>query len=173
MSEPYIGEIRLLPYTFAPKDWAYCNGQLMDISQHTPLYAVIGNNYGGDGRTTFALPNLQGRIAMGVGQGPGTSYHPLAQMTGSATANLSPEQLPAHNHEVVCDTNGGTTNSPKGAFIGKDRKSKIYQDDPTSFVPMAAEQLQSSGGGEPHANIQPFIVVNYCICIEGLFPPRS
>ena len=173
MSEPYTGEIRLLPFTFAPRSWAFCDGQLLNIGEYTALYSILGNHFGGDGRSTFGLPNLQGRIAMGTGHGPGLSNRFLGEITGTTTAALSTSELPGHTHEVICDTTAGSTNQPADAFVGKDRKSGIYEDDPTSFVTMASDSLKSSGNGQPHPNIQPFTVINYCICLDGIYPSRN
>jgi len=173
MSDAYIGEIRLLPYTFAPLNWVFCNGQLLKISENSALYSILGTTYGGDGRVTFGLPNLSGRIAMGAGSGPGLSTYPWGATVGSTTATMTADQLPQHSHEVICDTAPGTVNSPKSAFAGKDKASGLYKDNPTSFVNMSPVMMGETGHGKPHPNIQPFLVVNYCICVEGIYPPRS
>jgi microcystin-dependent protein len=173
MSDPFIGEIRLLPYTFAPRGWAYCNGQLLSIAQNTALFSILGTTYGGDGRTTFALPNLIGRIAMGEGAGPGLTARRLGSMVGSSTVTLIEGQLPSHVHQMVCVTAAGSQGGPGGAFAGAERGRGMYKDGPTSFVNMSAASLEMVGGGQPHANIQPFVVIHYCICMEGEFPSRN
>jgi microcystin-dependent protein len=181
MSEPYIGEIRMLPYTFAPKDWALCSGQYLQIAEHTALFAVIGITYGGDGRVTFRLPDLNGRTPMGSGHGPGLSSYQEGWAGGWYEIPLNdPAFLPTHTHIVVCDEEKGTSESPTGAFIGRDKGGKFYKDDPeqAQLVNMADEIMANAGHSttqnpQPHSNRQPYTGVNFCICLDGVFPPRN
>lgn len=173
MSDPFIGEIRLLPYTFAPRDWAFCNGQLLSIAQNTALFSILGTTYGGDGHTTFGLPNLKGRLAMGAGQGSGLTAHPLGAAVGSATVTLTANELPAHNHQLICDATMGSQPNPGEAFAAGERGGALYHSNPTSLVPMAPQAMSMAGGGGAHPNIQPFVVVNYCICLVGVYPTRN
>lgn len=174
MSDAYLGEIRILPYTFAPEGWAACDGKLLDISQYSALFAILGTIYGGDGRINFALPNLRARMPLGAGQAPGHHPYNPGWMGGSTTTTLVSDQLPNHTHEVIgVKGRDGETNDPANAYPGGDKLSKIYMQNPSNKVNMATEQLTSAGGGQAHPNIQPFITVNYCICIDGLFPPRN
>lgn len=182
MAEPFIGEIRMWACDFAPRNWAFCNGELMPISQHTVLYAVIGTLYGGDGRATFGLPNLQGRAPMHPGQGPGLTHRQLGQMGGAAEILLTEAQMPAHTHTLRGSTATADAPSPQGAAlatgstVGTEAQTKppnFYQTDPSDLVQLAPDSLQATGGSLPHYNMQPYQCVNFCIALEGLFPSRS
>jgi len=172
MSEPYIGEIRALPYPFAPRDWAWCNGQLISITQQTVLFAIIGTNYGGDGRTNFALPNLKARAAIHYGQGPGLTNRRLGSTGGSYQIPLSTSQIPDHTHQLYGNSDAGTTKNAKGNFFASQR-GNFYEDTATNLGDMSNDTIHSNGSGGAHENRQPFQIINYCICMEGLFPPRS
>ena len=172
MSEPFIGEIRPFGFNFAPRGWAQCNGQLLSIAQNTALFSILGTTYGGDGKSTFALPNLQGLVPMGSGQGPGLSLRTLGQTGGSATVTLTIQQIPAHAHPDNCNAGNGNQQAPAGNFWAQDvGGSKEYGDTGPSH--MAAGAVGSAGGDQAHANLQPYQVVNYCIALQGIFPPRS
>lgn len=179
--DQFIGEIRLLPYSFAPNNWARCNGQLISISQNTALFALLGTTYGGDGRTTFALPNLNGRAVVGAGQGPGLSSYPQGTAVGTEAVSLTQAQLPAHTHTigpVTIPVNSANANvvSPAGAVFAKVAGSSAFGGG-TANGPMAAGLLNgttdSIGGGTPHENRMPFLAVAYCIALTGIFPQRQ
>ncbi|KAB7744118.1 phage tail protein [Nostocoides sp. F2B08] len=172
MSDPFIGEIRPFAFTFAPRGWAECNGQLMPISQNTALFALIGTYYGGDGKSTFALPDLQGSAPMGQGQGPGLSTRFVGEVTGSETVTLLTTEIPAHGHSVTA-LGPANTNTPAGAAPATAPTVRQYQDEAVGSVALAPNALGMSGGGQPHSNLQPYATVRYCIALQGIFPPRS
>ena len=182
MSEPFIGEIRVFGFNFAPRGWAMCDGQLLPINQNQALFSLLGTIYGGDGRTTFALPDLRGRAAMHMGHGPGLSSRPLGQKSGTENNTLSVNQLPSHNHVVTatarCKHTAGNTNDAVGHVWADDAgaASATYSDlAPDNNMSSAAIETTCSsvGGGQSVNNMQPFQVVNYCIALEGLFPSRN
>lgn len=176
MSEPFIAEIRIFAGNFAPRSWAFCNGQLLPIAQNTALFSLIGTTYGGDGRTTTALPNLQGRAPMHPGRGPGLTDRRLGQIGGAETVALSTAQMPNHTHQLQGDEgeaeeDGESTPAGNRTAI-TDSSTKIYQTGTTaSLVDMA--DLPSHGGGQAHTNLQPFLALNYIIALQGLYPSRS
>ncbi|BCX49740.1 phage tail collar domain-containing protein [Haloferula helveola] len=174
MSEPFIAEIKIFAGNFAPRGWALCDGQLLPISQNTALFSLIGTTYGGDGRTTCALPNLQGRAPMHPGNGPGLTPRALGQQTGQSTVTLTGAQMPTHNHgyrisSARADEEGSP--QPENRTPGRPQRSKTYLGPPTSLAKQA--DLQATGGGQAHNNLQPFIVVNYIIALTGIYPSRS
>ncbi|MDR3719163.1 MAG: tail fiber protein [Bryobacteraceae bacterium] len=174
MSDPFVAEVRILPYTFAPYGWALCQGQILPISQYTAVFSLLGTNYGGNGTSNFALPNLQGRLAIGAGQGPGLSPYSVGETGGVENVTLTPQQLAAHNHGAVAVHDAGNTYSPAGDEWSADgaNRAKIYgAAAPT--VAMGANALSPAGGGQPHNNLQPYIAINYCIALQGVFPARS
>jgi microcystin-dependent protein len=176
MSDPFIGEIRLFTGNFAPFGWAFCNGQMLSISQNTALFAVIGTIYGGDGKTNFALPDLQGRIPMQFGQGPGLSNRDLGASFGAETATLTANQMPAHSHSAtIKGANTGTTNQPQDNLFGKILRSNMYSTPDAALSNMAEGSipLQNAGGSLAHNNMQPYLTMNFIIAIIGLFPVRS
>jgi microcystin-dependent protein len=169
MSEPFIAEIRMVPFNFAPRGWALCNGQLIPISQNTALFSLIGTFYGGDGRTTFALPNLQGAAPMHQGQGPGLTPRVLGETGGSETVTLLPTQIPAHTHPLTGSGDDANTLSPAGASPAVAGVPQYRPDQNTAMAPGA---LGTAGGGQPHNNLQPYLTVNFVIALQGIFPPR-
>jgi microcystin-dependent protein len=178
--EGYIAEIRLFAGNFAPRGWAFCQGQILSIAQNTALFALLGTTYGGNGQTTFALPDLRGRVAVGPGQGPGLPPVNLGQMSGAPTHTLIITEMPAHNHvaqvTVQATNAGGSSTSPEGAFpAGSTSRDTIY--DSTSNTTMNTAMVQTTigvaGGSQPHNNMQPYTGVNYIICMEGIFPSRN
>jgi microcystin-dependent protein len=172
MTEPFIGEIRLFPYMFAPRGWALCSGQLMSISQHTALFSLIGTIYGGDGRTNFALPDLRGRVAVSSGQGPGLSAYVVGETGGVESVSLDESQMPAHRHEMR--VHGGTSNSdkPNERFLGRTSEGTTYSDTANAKA-LTPGAIRRSGGGQPHENRPPHLTLNYCIALEGIFPARD
>lgn len=177
MSEPFIGEIRLFPYNFAPVGWSRCDGQYVPVSQNAALYAVIGNTYGGDANN-MQLPNLGGSVPMGVGNGPGLTPRALAETVGVAQVTLTANNLPPHRHGAQANITPGTTDAPGNSLLyggDSDRNFIMYRESPDagSIVPMSPNALQVSGGGHAHENRQPYLGIQFCIAMDGIFPPRS
>jgi microcystin-dependent protein len=177
MSEPFIAEIRIFAGNFAPRSWAFCDGQLLPISQNTALFSLIGITYGGDGRSTMALPDLQGRAPMHPGRGPGLTSRHLGERTGVENVALSEAQIPSHSHTVRATTSSGVGGSPtntsalarNGGF-----GDSIYQSETAQNVVNLNEAAVSySGGGQPHFNMQPYLALNFIIALQGLYPSRS
>ena len=172
MANPFLGEIRAFPFNFAPKGWAFCDGQLMPISQNTALFSLLGTTYGGDGRTTFALPNLQGNAPLGFGQGPGLSLYDLGETGGEEAVTLLQSEIPAHNHAAACNTNAADSASPGGEVWAPEvAGSNAYGS--AGGTAMSPSALSVAGGSQPHNNLQPYLVLNYCIALQGIFPARG
>jgi microcystin-dependent protein len=172
MSDAFVGEIRQFGFNFAPTGWAQCNGQLIAISQNTALFSLLGTTYGGNGTTTFALPNLQGRVPLQAGQAPGLSNRDLGEMGGAEAVTLLTNQTPGHFHPAFCNSGDGNDYGPAGNFWAQDVGGGLEYDN-TGGGQMAAGAVGISGGGVPHSNLQPYQVLNYCIALRGIFPPRS
>ena len=173
MADPFVAEIRVFPFNFAPKGWAFCNGQLLPISQNTALFSLLGTVYGGDGKSTFALPNLEGSVAVHPGQSTtGTQYF-LGETSGTETVTLLQSEMPAHTHTLTAA--GGDeheTNVPTGNSLTRSSLN-IYSSTLTPLVQMAMPQaLAPAGGGLPHNNMMPYLTLNFCIAMQGVFPPR-
>jgi microcystin-dependent protein len=171
MSDPFVAEIRMFAGNFAPTGWAMCNGQLLPISQNTALFSLLGTTYGGDGQSTFALPNLQGCSPMGHGQGPGLSLRDLGEMGGSTAVTLLESEIPAHVHTLQGATDDVNSLSPVGAMPGAAESVGLYRTGPNST--MAATALLVQGGSLPHNNRQPYLSLTFIIALQGVFPPRS
>lgn len=169
MSEPFIGEIRLVPYNFEPRGWAFCNGQLLPISQNTALFSLLGTNYGGDGRTTFALPDLRGRVAVSQGTGPGLSNVVLGEVGGAEQVTLTQAQMPAHGHLASVCGAGATANRPAGQ-VPSAGGSYAASSDGGTFNPSF---VQNSGGSQPVGTRPPYLGLSYIIALEGIFPSRN
>lgn len=173
MSEPFIAEIRIFAGNFAPRGWAFCNGQLLPISQNTALFSLIGTTYGGDGRTTTALPNLQGCAPMHPGRGPGLTERLLGQRGGTETETLSEAQMPQHTHNLMAINAPATTYAPGPAnSLARSVGGNAFQSS-ASNTDLNADALESAGGGQPHNNMQPFLAMNFIIALTGLYPSRS
>lgn len=170
MSDPFLGEIRMVGFNFAPRGWAFCNGQLLPISQNTALFALLGIIYGGDGRTTFALPNLQGHSPMHPGQGPGLSLRDIGETTGTSTVSLISSELPSHTHQARASSDDANSTSPINSAWGLGAVAQYRPDNDTS---MNANALAPVGGNQPHNNMQPYLTVNFVIALQGIFPPRG
>lgn len=173
MSEPFLAEIRVMPYNFAPRGWAQCDGQLMPISQNTALFSLLGTNYGGDGRVTFALPDLGARFAMGTGQGAGLSPRSVGESTGQPYVSLLSTEMPAHGHGLMAGTTPAST-SPAGNVMAPTATGggSVYRA-PGAAAPMAGGAIGTAGAGQPHENRQPYLALNFCIALQGIFPPRG
>ncbi len=169
MSDQFIGELRAFAFDFVPRGWARCDGQLLPINQNTPLFALIGTAYGGDGRITFAVPDLRGRAAIGAGHGQGLSDRLTGQAVGDETVRLTAAQLPAHRHAVGASSTAGTA-SPSGSFPAPAAGGPSFGT--SADVPMNPRMIAPAGGGRPHENMPPSLVVTWCIAVEGVFPAR-
>lgn len=173
MADPYMGQIQAFGFNFAPRGWALCEGQLLVIAQHTALFSLLGTTYGGDGRTTFALPNLKGRVPIHKGRGPGLSLYTLGEKVGVETVTLTEAQIPAHNHRVFGSLEAPTSNNPENTLPATP-EVPIYQTvGPTSNEFMSTSMLKVTGGGQAHNNLQPYQVLLWCINLTGQYPSRA
>jgi microcystin-dependent protein len=173
--DPFVAEIRIFPFNFAPKGWAFCDGQLMPISQNTALFSLLGTTYGGDGKSTFALPDLQGRAPMHPGQGPGLSLHDLGEESGSETVTLLESEIPSHNHALMASTQPGEDAAPNPSeALARSVGASLYQSTTnTNLVQLAFSAISPTGGDQPHNNMMPYLTFNFCIALQGVFPPRT
>ncbi|AVS62899.1 phage tail protein [Paracidovorax avenae] len=174
-TEPYIGEISMFAGSYAPAGWAICNGQLLPISQNQALFAILGTTYGGNGVTTFALPDLRGRVVVGPGQGPGLQPYSLGQTGGQENVTLNISQMPAHNHVVQMNVNNSAGNSatPGGRYLAaSDQRNNQYADQAGGGT-LAGTVVNIAGGSMPHENIQPYLCINFIIALQGVFPSRN
>ena len=169
MADPFLAEIRIFPFNFAPRGWAFCNGQLMPISQNTALFALLGVTYGGDGKSTFALPDLQGAAPMHPGQGPGLSLRDLGEAGGTETVTLLTSEIPLHSHTLQAFPSAEVANPTPTRGWGN---APMYQAPGMSFGAMAPETIAPTGGSQPHNNMQPYLTLNFCIALQGVFPQR-
>lgn len=171
MSEPFVGEIRMFAGNFAPRGWAFCDGQLLAVSQNDALFSLLGTIYGGDGRTTFGLPDLRGRTPIHAGQGPGLSNRRLGLKAGSETETLTVNQLPSHSHAPQFSTASSTGNDPSGEVVGGSPNVRIFR-------PQAPDQNMSTaaitavGGSRKHTNLMPFLCIHFIIALFGIYPSR-
>jgi len=170
MSQPFLGEIFLVPYNFAPRGYAFCAGQILPIAQNTALFSLLGTTFGGNGQTTFALPDLRGRVAVGAGQGPGLSNVDLGQVGGTETVTLTQAQLPAHVHLAAASQAAGTSSRPSNQFPAAGQPVYGATSDGTTLNP---EFVQSAGSNQPFSIEQPSLGLNYIIALEGIFPSRN
>jgi microcystin-dependent protein len=173
MAQPYVGEIRMVGFNFAPQGWALCNGQLMPITENEILFQVIGTTYGGDGQETFALPDLQSRFPVHMGQGSGLTNRTLGERAGVESVTLTSQQIPAHTHGFLADAAGSSSASPKGKVHGAASGLACYADPGTDNGTMAASTIGSAGGSQPHDNIPPYLTVNFIISLFGLYPTQA
>src|ERR1044072_3911617 len=174
--DPFVAECRIFPFNFAPKGWAFCDGQILPLSQNTALFSLLGTTYGGDGKSTFALPNLQGDAAMHPGQGPGLSLHDLGETGGSEFVTLLESEIPLHTHAVNDHAaDGAATPAPGPNFvIAKSAGGTAYQTTTNANLTNFAPQMLSIAGGSlPHNNMQPYLTLNFNIALQGVFPPRT
>jgi microcystin-dependent protein len=175
MADPFVAEIRIYPFNFPPRGWAFCNGQILPLSQNTALFSLLGTTYGGDGRSNFALPNLQGSAPMHPGQGPGLSLHDLGETGGSETVSLLESEIPAHTHALMASTQPGEDPAPGPAeAIARSVGASLYQSTTnTNLVQLSPNAVALAGGNQPHNNLQPYLTLNFCIALQGVYPPRT
>lgn len=175
MSDPFVAEIRIFPFNFPPKGWAFCDGQLMPISQNTALFSLLGTTYGGDGKSTFALPDLQGSVPMQPGQGQGLSLRDLGEMSGVESITLLVSEIPVHTHQMrFHEVDLAELNAPaNNRVLANSANTNAYQSvTNANLVTMAPQGLPPAGGGLPHNNMQPYLTLNFCIALQGVFPQR-
>jgi microcystin-dependent protein len=173
MADPFVAEIRIFPFNFAPKGWAFCDGQILPLSQNTALFSLLGTTYGGDGKSNFALPNMQGSAPMHPGQGPGLSLHDLGETGGSETVTLLESEIPSHTHALRASAQPGEDASPAGESLARSVGALLYQTSLQNLVALAPQTLAPAGGDQPHNNMQPYLTLSFCIALQGVFPPRT
>ncbi len=173
MAEPFIGEIKIVGFNFAPRGYALCDGQLLPISQNTALFSLLGTTYGGDGRTTFGLPDLRGRAAVHQGQGPGLSLRTIGERSGTESVTLSVAQIPNHSHAANCQSGPGDSNDPQGRFWSKDLGVSSATYHSAANANMNNNTIGAIGGSQSHDNMSPFLTVNFVIALVGVFPSRN
>lgn len=174
MADPFVAEVRIFPFNFAPKGWAWCDGQLMPLSQNTALFSLLGTMYGGDGKSTFALPDFQGSVVVGQGQGPGLSEYFVGQVSGSETVTLLESEMPAHQHAMMASNDAAVTNEPTANQIAKPfgRGNNTFIISNQNVVAMSPSMLTPAGGDAPHNNMMPYLTFYFNIALQGVFPPR-
>jgi microcystin-dependent protein len=175
MSAPFLGEIRAFPFNFAPNGWAFCSGQILSIAQNTALFSLLGTNYGGNGTSNFALPDLRGRLAVSSGQGPGLSDYTLGSQSGVETVTMLSSEMAAHNHAANCTNVMANQPGPSGNVWAADGAGITSEYGPPVGGPphMAAQAIGATGGNQPHTNLMPYLALNYCIAMQGIFPTRN
>jgi microcystin-dependent protein len=174
MADPFVAEIRIFPFNFAPRGWAWCDGQLLPLSQNTALFSLLGTTYGGNGKSNFALPDLQGRAPMHPGQGPGLSLHDLGETGGSDTVTLLVSEIPAHPHALQAAGAPATSKTPTGNALARAVGANVYMSaSGAPLVSMSDQALRPAGGDQPHNNMQPYLTFYFCIALQGVFPPRG
>src|SRR3954462_15463061 len=172
MADPFVAEIRIYPFNFAPKGWAACNGQLLPLSQNTAVFSRVGTAYGGDGKSNFALPNLQGCAPMQPRQGPGLSLPDLGERGGSDTVTLLQSELPAHTHALSASLSDGLFTQPSGQELAQGVGVSVWGTNAPNTT-LALNALGPAGGGQPHNNLMPYLTLNFCIALQGVFLPRT
>jgi microcystin-dependent protein len=175
VADPFIAEIRIFGFNFAPRSWAFCNGQLLPISQNTALFSLLGTSYGGDGKSTFALPNLQDGGAMATGQGPGLTERFLGESGGSEFLTLLESEIPVHDHGLQASPDPADLGSPSPTRSLARSQPNVYKQTAGAAPPqpLAFQAAGVAGGSQPHNNMQPYLTLNFCIALQGIFPPRS
>ena len=172
MSEPFLAEVRIVGFNFAPRGWAFCDGQILPINQNQSLYSLLGTTYGGDGRTSFALPDMRGRSPIHVGQSEGGSEHREGQKSGEETHTLSAAEMPQHDHVLHASGTDANTDLPTGHVLARSVETEPYRD-PTNLTNMVSGSVTNVGGGQAHENMMPYLAINFCIALQGLFPSRN
>jgi microcystin-dependent protein len=182
MSDPFLAEIRIFPFNFAPKGWQFCNGQLLPISQFTALFSLLGTNFGGDGRSTFQLPNLQGCCVIDAGQGTGLTQYAVGETGGSASVALTAQELPIHPHDFMVKASSDATTASAGGNVyekpnfnaqGSTGPIFAYTQTAPGTTRLNANAITASGSSAPHNNMMPYLTLNFCISTQGMFPPRG
>jgi len=175
MADQFVAEIRIFPFNFAPKGWAWCDGQILPLSQNTALFSLLGTTYGGDGKSNFALPDMQGNAPMHPGQGPGLSLHDLGEMGGSDTVSLLESEIPIHTHTLQAYTAPGNRLTPVGNTMARVSGATPYVpgNPPPAQVNMAPQTIAPAGGDQPHNNLMPYLTLYFNIALQGVFPPRG
>ena len=173
MSEPFLAEVRIVGFNFAPRGWAFCDGQILPINQNQSLYSLLGTTYGGDGRTSFALPDIRGRTPIHVGRSNGGGNHGLGQKSGEETHTLATNEMPEHRHLFNASTQDGSTADPTGHVLARILDLAYVNDGTGSKIQMSSQAVLNVGGGQAHNNMQPYLALNYCIALQGLFPSRN
>ena len=172
--DPFVAEIRIFPFNFAPKGWAFCDGQILPLSQNTALFSLLGTTYGGDGKSNFALPNMQGNVPMHPGQGPGLSLHDLGETGGSDTVSLLESEIPSHSHTMMSLPAPGNRTAPGGNSMGRTAGTiGPYATPGKALAATADTAVAPAGGDQPHNNMQPYLTLNFCIALQGVYPPRT
>jgi len=173
MSDQFVAEIRIFPFNFPPTGWAFCDGQLLPISQNTALFSLLGTTYGGDGKSAFALPNLQGSAPMQPGQGQGLSLRDLGEQSGVETVTLLTSEIPIHTHALLAAVDPATVQIPTNlSCLTRSSGGSAYSSNLSGLVAMAPQTLSIAGGSLPHNNMQPYLTLNFCIALQGIFPQR-
>lgn len=172
MAQPYVGEIRMFAGNFAPVGWMLCQGQTLAISQNETLFQLIGTSYGGDGQSTFNLPNLASRVPVHMGAGPDGNTYQIAEMAGVESVTLTTQQIPAHTHPFTASLSPGTSNNPGNAVVGSSPSVQMFYG-LTPADPMSPQSITPAGGSQPHENMQPFLSINFIISLTGLFPSQT
>lgn len=173
MADPFVAEIRIFPFNFAPKGWAFCDGQLLPISQNTALFSLLGTTYGGNGTSNFALPDMQGNAPMHPGQGPGLSLYDLGETGGSETVTLIENEMPSHNHSLMAAVPPALLNAPSTATgLARSAGGPAYQASNAGLVQMNVQAIAPTGSGLPHNNMMPYLTLSFCIAMQGVFPQR-
>ncbi len=171
MSEPFLAEVRIVGFNFAPRGWAFCDGQILPINQNQSLYSLLGTTYGGDGRTSFALPDMRGRTPIHVGRSNGGGDHTEGQKSGEETHTLAANEMPQHDHQLKASSDSGTIPIPAGQVLAASPNPMYHE--ATNLVDMNSASVANVGGGQAHDNMMPFIALNFCIALQGLFPSRN
>ena len=176
MADPFVAEIRIFPFNFPPKGWAWCDGQILPISQNTALFSLLGTTYGGDGKSTFALPDLQGRTPMHIGSnqpGPGLSLRDLGETGGEESVSLLESEFPSHSHALQTSTSDANSNSPEAQLLASAIAVGMYAAPSSPAVQLNPQVLTPAGGDQPHNNLMPYLTVYFNIALQGVFPPRT
>lgn len=171
MSEPFVGEIKMFAGTFAPRNWALCDGQLLSIPQNDALFSLLGTIYGGDGRTTFGLPDMRGRLPIHMGTGPGLAPRQIGQRFGQENVTVTAAQVPSHTHQMRAADDAGETTDPTGQVQARTSDDSYSASSPNTN--MASEAISASGGSSSHTNVQPFLCINFIIALFGIYPSRA
>lgn len=173
MADPFVAEIRIFPFNFAPRGWAWCDGQLLPLSQNTALFALLGTTYGGNGKNNFALPDLQGRAPMHPGQGPGLSLHDLGETGGSETVTLLESEIPSHSHTLRAVNSDGNNQTPVAQLLAAGIGGITMYAAPGALTQLSPNAVTPVGGDQPHNNLQPYLTFYFNIALQGVFPPRG